>query len=58
MLLVLYADFFKINFSKNSFNNTIRVSNTLDTDQDQCFVGADLGPNCLRMLSANDKDGT
>ena len=49
-------DFFlKINFFKKSFRNTIRVSNSLDPDQDQNFVGPDLGPNCLQRLSADDK---
>ena len=27
----------------------------LDPDQDQHSVGPDLGPNCLQMLSADDK---
>ena len=38
------------------------MSNTLDPDQDQWnpdqhrhSVGADLGPNCLQRLSAEDK---
>ena len=31
------------------------VSNCLDPDQDQHFVGRDLGPNCLQRLSADDK---
>ena len=44
--------FFKWNFSKNYFRNTIRVSNSLDSDQAGCFVGPDLGPNCLQSLSA------
>ena len=35
----------KITFSKNSFKNTIRVSNGLDPDQDRHSVGPDLGPN-------------
>ena len=39
--------FFKINFSKF-------VSNSLDPDQAQGFVGPDLGPNCLQRLSAED----
>ena len=30
------------------------MSNGLDTDQDRCFVGADLGPNFLQRLSADD----
>ena len=32
--------FGQITFSKNSFKNTIRVSNSLDQDQAQHFVGA------------------
>ena len=51
MLLLSTADF----FSKNSFRNTIRVSNSLDQDQDQHFVGPDLGPICLQRLSADNK---
>ena len=48
MLLLSSADFFsKLPCSKNSFEDTIRVSNSLDPDQDQCFVGPDLGPNYL-----------
>ena len=30
------------------------VSNSLDPDQARHFVGPDLGPNCLQMLSADD----
>ena len=41
-------------FSKNSFRNTIRVSNSLDPDQARRFVRPDLGPNCLQRLSADD----
>ena len=37
------------------FFNAIRVSNSLDPDQDRHFVGPDLGPNCLQRLSADDK---
>ena len=40
--------FFKINFFKVSFMNTIRVSSGLYPDQDQRFVGTDLGTNCLQ----------
>ena len=46
---------FKINFFKNSFRKTIRVSNGLDPDQDQCFVQTDLGTNCLHRLAADNK---
>ena len=31
--------------------NTIRVSNSVDPDQDRHSVGPDLGPNCLQRLS-------
>ena len=48
-------DFFsKSTLSKNSFRNTIRVSNSLDPDQARHLVGPDLGPNCLQRLSAVD----
>ena len=30
------------------------MSNSLDPDQAQCFVGPDLGLNCLQRLSAED----
>ena len=40
-------------FSKNSLRNTIRVSNSLDPDQARHSVGPDLGPNCLKRLSAD-----
>ena len=48
MLLLSSADFFK----KNSFRNTIRVSNGSDLDQDRHSVH--LGPNCLQRLSADN----
>ena len=44
----------KINFLKNSLRNSIKVSNSLDPDQAQRFVGPDLGPNCLQRLSADN----
>ena len=47
--------FFKINFSKKSFRNTFRVSNSLEPDQAGHSVGPDLVPNCLQRLSADDK---
>ena len=43
--------FFQIIFSKISFRNSIKVSNSLKPDQTQYFVGPKLGPNCLQMLS-------
>ena len=41
-------------FRKNSFRKTFRVSNSFDPDQAQHFVGPNLGPNCLRRLSADN----
>ena len=49
MLLLSSGD-----FKKNSFRNTIRVSNSLDSDQERQNVGPDLDPNCLQKSSAND----
>ena len=46
--------FSKSTFLKNSFRNTIRVSNSLNPDQAGQNVGPDLGPNCLPRLSAED----
>ena len=49
------ADFYfsKLTSAKNSFRITIRVSNSLDSDQVRRFVGSELGSNCLQMLSAD-----
>ena len=41
-------------FSKNSFRNTIRVSNSSEPDQARQNVGPGLGLNCLQRLSADD----
>ena len=50
MLLLSSADFLeRFALSKNSLG-TISVSNSLDPDQDQHSVGADLGPICLQKL--------
>ena len=46
MLSLSPVDFFsKSAFSKKYFRITIRVSNSLDPDQDRHFVGPDLGSN-------------
>ena len=45
----------KINFFKNYFKNTIRVSNGLYPDQNRRSVGTELGPNYLQMLSADNE---
>ena len=37
------------------FQNSIRVSNGLDPDQNRRSVGTDLGPNCLQRLSGKEK---
>ena len=48
------ADFYFQNYLKK-IRNTIRVSNSLDPDQNRRSVGPDLGPNCLQRSSADDK---
>ena len=48
------ADFFRINIFKNSFRNTIKVSNSLNQEQARHFVGPDVGPNCPQRTSADD----
>ena len=56
MLLLSSVGFFsKLPFSKNSFWNTIRVSNGLDPDQSRHSVSPDLAPNYLQRLSADEK---
>ena len=46
--------FSKSMFFQKRIRNTIRMSNSLALDQAQHFVVPDLGPNCLKRLSAND----
>ena len=48
--------FFQNHFSKDSFRNTIIVSNSLDSDQERQNVGPDLGQNCLQRFSISTKD--
>ena len=49
------ADFLpNLTFSKNSFRNTIRVSNSFDQDQAGRFVWPDLCPNCFHKFSADN----
>ena len=49
MFLFSSADFFKIKFFKNKpLRTTIKVSNSLDPDQDRHSVGLHLGSNCLQ----------
>ena len=45
--------FFKINFFEKFFEE-YQLSNSLDPDQTQRFVGSGLGQNCLQRLSAGD----
>ena len=54
MLFCRLLTFFKIDIFEKLFQESIRVSNSLDPDQARCFVGPDLGPNCLQRLSAED----
>ena len=39
---------------KKSFRDTINVLDSLDPDDDTYSVGPDLGPICLKMLSADE----
>ena len=39
----------------SAFSHTIKMSNSLDPDQDRHYVGPDLVPNCLQRLSADDR---
>ena len=49
------AEFFsKLFFSKKSFMNESRVSNSLGPDLARLIVGPDLDPNCLPRLLADD----
>ena len=43
-------------FSKSAFfsKSTTRVTNSLDANEAGRFVGPDLGPNCLEILSADN----
>ena len=50
---LLSGDFSISTFLKNTFKDTIRVSNSLDPDQARHFVGHDPGPNCLQRSSAD-----
>ena len=50
-LLIFFS---KLTFSKNSFANNIRVSNSLDPDQARQNVTPDLGLHSLQTLSAED----
>ena len=57
LTLLSSADFFQNYFFHKffSFRNTVSLSNGLDPDRDQHFVGPTLGPNRLQRLSADDK---
>ena len=46
--------FFKIKSFDKKIRNTIRVSNSWDPDQAQCFVGPVRVPNCLQKSSADN----
>ena len=46
--------FFKLSFKKIIWEH-YQMSNCLDQDQDRYCVGPDLCPNCLKILSADDK---
>ena len=47
---------FKINFFDTKKSRIPSVSNSLDSDRSDVFIGPGLGPNCLRRLSAESAD--
>ena len=56
MLLLSSVDFFsKLTFSKKNLSGALSEYHSLDPDQDQHSVGPDLAPNCLQIISADDK---
>ena len=46
--------FFLLTYSNKSFRNNIKELNSVDPAQTRCFVGPDLGLNCLQRLSADN----
>ena len=48
------ADFFKINFWGNFFQEYHQSVKQFGSRSGPTFVGPDLGPNCLQKLSADD----
>ena len=56
---LLSVDFaLKFTFSKKSFRNTIKVSNSLAADQARYFLRPDLGANCLQTVQQTTKVAT
>ena len=47
---VVWCFFPKLTFPKNSFRNTIRVSNNLDPDQTRHSIMSGQGPSCLLKI--------
>ena len=55
MILFSFADFLQNKvFTNKPLEITIRVSNSLDPDQDQRSVGFHLGSNCLQKVMTGD----
>ena len=55
--LCMLGNFSLLTFLKLNFKNIwehYQKSNSLDQDQERYCVGPDLGPNCLKILSAED----
>ena len=48
MIVLSFVDIFQSKLFQKFSRNTIRVSNSLDSDQDRRFVGPDLVPNRLQ----------
>ena len=54
-IVVVGSFFLKLTLSKHSFRSTNSVSKRLDPNQDQRYVGPDLGPDYVQRLSVDDK---
>ena len=57
MLFLSSASFLKSTVWKNYFNNSFRVSNSLDPDQARQNVGPDPSPNCQKPSDQFSKYG-
>ena len=57
VFFVLLFFLIKFHFDKFFQEYTIRVSNSLNPDQEQRLVGLDRGLGCMQRLSADDTSG-
>ena len=55
MIFFVSLFFIKINIFINSIRNTIKLSNSLETNQAGCYVRPVLGTSILQRFSADNK---